>query len=191
MKQNSIYEIAFSFPGGWLLIGNMSFSDTSQVPEMFNNVVNGNGQISSLSEATKGRFLISDEFEILRTLFEYTGFKELRIRCFKPWHGRTIHSIMKGDWVVKRMSEGEHSYGLCASNGKEVRFLHDDTSLMKTFDCASFRTGSPNMNKLYANTFWINAETHVMLVSQNRFDCDDHPHEEGYQLTGNWQFHVR
>ena len=170
----------------------MSFSDPSQVSEMSNNVVKGNGQISSLSEATKGRFFISDEFETLRTLFEYTGFNELRIRCFKPWHGRTVHSIMKGDWVVSRMLEGNHYYGMCASDGKEVRFLHDDTSLMKTSDCTSIRTGwSSSLNRLYQNSLWVYGKYHVLFQNEDRFECDDKFNNEGSQFPGNWQFYVR
>ena len=74
----------------------------SKATEMYDTVVKGNGQLSSLSEAPGGRFLLSSA--LLGTLSEYTGFKELRVRCFKPWHGRTMHVVMKGDYVLKSLT---------------------------------------------------------------------------------------
>ena len=100
--------------------------------------------------------------------------------------------FMKGDWVVRRKLEGEYSLGLCASDGKEVRFLHDDTSLMKTFDCASSRTGSSGVIRgLYSTALWVYGQTKVLFQNEERIECDDDRREAGYQFSGNWQFFVR
>ena len=76
--------------------------------------------------------------------------------------------------MERRTLEGEHFYGLCASTGKEVRFLHDDTSLMKTFDCTSIRTGwSGGSVRLYSTALWVWGRTHVLFQDEGRIECDD------------------
>ena len=105
---------------------------------MFDTVVAGQGQeISSLAEATGGRFLLNHG--LIGTLANYTGFKELRVRCSKPWHGRTEDVVLKGEYLLKALTQFAPKHGFCGQN--EIRFLSEDTSTLSTTDCTRLRTG--------------------------------------------------
>lgn len=47
--------------------------------------------LDSLSEVNKGRFLLSGTK--FTELSRYTDFKQLRVLCTKPYHGRTFHMM--------------------------------------------------------------------------------------------------
>ena len=180
----------FSLSGGWLLIGNLTISDPTKGTEITNNVLqDDHGQISSLSEATGGRFLISQNLLVLQTLHEYTDFKELRIRCYKPWHGRTVHAILKGDGIMQKILTQKSKSGICDPG--EIRFLEDDTSKLKTENCNNLIIGYPGYTlPLYDHVFASFSELHVVLTS-SRLECDDFDVETGYRTSGTWQFYVR
>ena len=169
----------------------MSLSDPSQATEMLNTVVKGNGQIASLSEATKGRFLISEDVSVLRKLLEFTSFAELRLRCFKPSHGRTFHGIFNGESLMKKMFELQNTYGLCGSNGnKEVRIMADDTSIIGASTCDRICIGYGTNPSFYDHLIWVNG-VGSMVLKENRFECDDFFLNDGFKMTGDWQFYVR
>ena len=178
--------------GGWLLIGNVSLSDPSQASEIYSKVVKGNGQIASLSEATKGRFTISDDVSILQTLLKFTRFTELRVRCFKPWHGRTFHGILKGDSLMNKMFRIKATEGLCGSHGKEkVRLLAGDTSIIGARACENQRTGYLADRSFYNHLFYVDSVSNVAISSNTRFECDDIYYFGGFKTSGDWQFYVR
>ena len=167
----------------------MSISDPSQATEMFNTVVNGNGQITSLSEATKGRFLISEDVSVLQTLLKFAGFTELRVRCFKPWHGRTFHGIFKGESLMKKMFQLESTSGLCSSNGnKEIRMMADDNSLFRESTCENLHIGYGTNPPFYRFMLFVFATAHVSLYNM---ECDDWTNNDGFTTSGDWQFYVR
>ena len=183
-------ECFFSLSGGWLLIGNLTISDPTKGTEITNNVLqDDHGQISSLSEATGGRFLISQNLLVLQTLHEYTDFKELRIRCYKPWHGRTVHAILKGDGIMQKILKRKSKSGIC--NPGEIRFLEDDTSKMKTETCNNLLIGFVGHTlPLYDHVLASLSHLHVVLTS-SRLDCNDIDSELGHTKQGTWQFYVR
>ena len=117
------------------------------------------------------------------TLAKYTEFKELRIRCFKQWHGRTVSAILKAEYLIKKLPK----LGLCG----EIRFLPDDTSYLGSGNCAEMRTGYT------VNDFGI--DNHVLylihklvtLNKKSRFECDDHYQLYGYTRNGSWIYFVR
>ena len=177
--------------GGWTLIGNMTFEDSSKTTEMYNTVVKGNGQLSSLSEAPGGRFLLNST--LLGTLSEYTGFKELRIRCFKPWHGRTVHVVMKGDYVLKALTQSTVTHGLCGDG--QLRFLSDDNSVLSLADCQSINCGwVQSAVGIYDHLLYFENGDLMSFVHVNnadRMECDDRIFNSGFEQAGSWTFYVR
>ena len=165
------------------MIGNLTFDDPSEANDLFDNVVTGDGQISNLAEATKGRFLLNNA--LVGTLAKYTGFKELRIRCFKPWHGRTVSVILKAEYLIKMLPK----HGLCGDN--EIRFLLDDTSYLSSVNCAQMKTGyNVNSFGLYNHILYM-YHAHVNLHVKSRFECDDYIQQSGFTLNGSWIYFVR
>ena len=151
----------------------------------------GKGQISDLGEAPRGRFLISDQGSVLSSLLNYTGgFREVRVKCTKTWHGRVVHAVLKGDYVLKALIENTPKYGLCES---DLRFLHDDTSLMKDLDCTHLNIGY-NTASLYDHLLYGN-NRHVLLGAGDggdRFECDDKKWDgTGYTDVGSWTYFIR
>ena len=164
----------------------MTFEDSSLVKELYDTVVNGNGQISSLSEAPGGRFLLSSA--LLGRLSEYTGFKEVRVRCFKPWHGRTAHFVMKGEYLMKALFQSAHIGGICGHDA--IRFLPDDNSVAGSLQCTLLKSGYGGSLNIYSNLLWA-TDTMVFHLVQNRFECDDYILQSGFQQAGTWQYYIR
>ena len=166
----------------------MTFNDPSEANVLFDNVVKGDGQISHLAEATGGRFLLNNA--LVGTLANYIGFKELRIRCFKPWHGRTVSAILKGEYLMKMLTQSTPKHGLCGDN--EVRFLPDDTSIISSQDCANVWSGyDTNHVGLYDHLLLVYGTRHIHLHSKTRFECDDHVYNSDFTLNGSWTYFVR
>ena len=157
---------------------------------MFNTVVQGNGQLSSLSKAPVGRFLLSSA--LLGTLAEYTGFKELRVRCFKPWHSRTVHVVMKGDYIVKALTQSIATHELCGDG--QLRFLSDDNSRISLFSCTLIHCGfSSSYVGIYNHLLFSSGPpySHVQFREASRMECDDKGSENGFKSAGSWNYYVR
>ena len=170
------------------MFGNLTFNDPSEAYDVFTNVVEGDGQISSLAEATGGRFLLSSA--LIGTLAQYTGFKELRVRCFKPWHGRIVDLVMSGDFLMKMLTQSTPKFGLCGD--KEIRFLPDDTSNIRTRNCEELNSGySPNHVGVYNHLVFKSAGEHIHLFHSTRMECDDKDTDAGFKINGSWTYYVR
>ena len=170
------------------MFGNLTFNDPSQASDVFTNVVEGDGQISSLAEATGGRFLLNSA--LIGKLAQYTGFKELRVRCFKPWHGRTVDLVMRGDFLMKMLTQSTPKNGLCGEN--EVRFLPDDTSALSTGNCAHLRSGYNTAHVgVYNHLLWVYYGPHLHLYLSTRMECDDRDNDSGFKINGSWTYYVR
>ena len=169
----------------------MTVEDSSQATELYNTVVAGDGQISSLSKTPGGRFVLSSA--LIGTLSAYTGFKELRVRCFKPWHGRTAHFIMKGDYLMKALMQSTTTNtGLCGDG--EMRFLSDDNSVTRSSGCSRFGCGlNQEEVGLYDHLIWDHeAHKFAYQLRSDRFECDDNINTQaGSTQAGNWQYYVR
>ena len=169
------------------MVGNLTFEDPAKAPEISNEIFKSdNGRISDVSKARQGRFLLhSSQY---RTLADHTGFNELRVRCFKPWHGRTGHFIIKGDYMTRIVLQSTKVIGMCEDNG--VRFLEDDISIIKTRHCSQWRSKYHPNTPLYDHLFWVGGSP-VYLLRHARFECDDWGAQQGFTQTGSWQFFVR
>ena len=150
--------------GGWLLFGNLTFEDSSLATELYDTVVNGDCQISSLSEAPGGRFLLISA--LFGTLSEYTGFKEVRVRCFKPWHGRTAHFVMKGEYLKKTLFQSAHTVGICGHDA--IRFLPDDNSVSRSVACNNLKSGYGGWPNIYNHLLY--SPNILISLIKDRFD---------------------
>jgi len=174
--------------GGWTLIGNLTFDDPTKVTEISNTIFDSNnGRLSDISKASEGRFLL-DTIQY-GTLAEHTGFKELRVRCFKPWHGRSGHFVMKGDSLRKMLFQSSVIAGLCGNN--MFRFLADDTSVAKSTDCSQLRSKQIQPSSVYNHLLWVADTAVYQLDPRPRFECDDWIVQSGFTQIGSWQFYVR
>lgn len=106
----------------------MELDDPAEGSNRHSNVLN------TIANATGGRFLLNSA--LMKTLVKYRGFKELRVRYFKPWHGRTVDVDMKGDYLMKALIQSIQKHGLCGYN--EIRFLLADTSAISTLVVLQF-----------------------------------------------------
>lgn len=170
------------------MFGNLTFDDPVEASNLYANVVHGDGQISSIAEATGGRFLLNSG--LMGTLAKYTGFKELRIRCFKPWHDRTVDVVMKGDYLINVLTQSSTKHGLCGDD--ELRFLPDDMSNLRTRNCSEVNSGySLNHVGLYNHFLYSDAGEHIHFRSSTRMECDDFVHSPSYENCGSWTYYVR
>ena len=172
------------------MIGNLTFDDPSEKTKMYTDVVIGNGQISNLGEAPGGRFLISNQDSVLSSLLNYTGgIKELRIRCTKSWHDRVVDVVITEDYL-KAVIEKTYINGLC--EGGELRFLPDDTSLLKNVDCVLLNVAYGSSTSLYNHLLFGNNRYVSLIEESNRFECDDAGPEGGdFTVAGSWTYFVR
>ena len=123
----------------------------------------------------------------LQNLFNEEGFSELRIKCYKLWHGRTLHVVLSGDKIHQWVDKKQHYYGVCG----DVRFLSDDNSQISHMPCQRYRIGY-SIYLYYRFTFWIHSTTHVGFDKNgNRCDCDDKIVDSNYERIGEWQFYIR
>ena len=164
----------------------MTVEDSSQATELYDTVVASDGKISALSKTPGGRFLLSNEN--LRTMSEYTEFKELRVRCFKPCHGRTAHIVLKGDYLMKYIFQGVVTRPITGPNEK-LRFLSDDNSIASNNNNAA-NCGVLNWGGIYNHLLWSHNLFHFQLI-KDRFECDDYFLSNGFKNSGDWQYYVR
>ena len=150
---------------------------------MYNTIY---GPITSLAQATGGRFALGIEY--LETLFSHTGFTELRLRCFKPWHGRTAHFVVSGDYLAKALFQSIVTHGSC----DPVRFLADDNSVFGSVTCDRYKLGFNNQNVgLYYLFICDSHHNFGFQLALNSFECDDRVTQAGSSQAGTWQYYVR
>lgn len=166
-----------------MLIGNISFTDANGAQTIFDNTVDQQLPISQLWKTQNGRFLLG--YRLLSQIHSYTGFNEVRVWCYKPWHGRVFHAILSGSLVNHVLGKTGSTYDHC----KDARFLSDDTSQLGQTKCSDLKTGFGPPHIYHHLLFKY--PNHVQIVAADRFECDDYINAEGYQNTGQWLFYLR
>eukprot|EP00111_Clytia_hemisphaerica_P022968 TCONS_00067604-protein len=107
--------------GGWLAVGNVTLTSANQVAGMLTSINTGY-RISKLNQIQNGKFMLSNSD--IRSLFKNRGYTEVRVKCFKPYHGRTLHVKFSGNVVYKWLVNRERTLGVCGS----AQFFGDDNS---------------------------------------------------------------
>ncbi|XP_066918516.1 uncharacterized protein [Clytia hemisphaerica] len=182
--------------GGWMAIVNITFDDNSLLANAI-AVLEKPSLLNQLNNIQSGRFLLaSDE---LKKLFTNGGYTELRVKCFKPYHGRTLHAAitgtksltyLRGKGVVR--GDGGHCQGSHCGLCGEVRFLADDTSIMGQRNCSQLGMGMEITTSLYDHAFFVWGERHWSFLNKHedgfvRFECDDFSAD----FNGEWMVYVR
>ena len=179
-----MFSFISQYLGGWLGIGNITMMDPSLVATYWTNYIDTQAPSSQLQNIQDGKFMLDEQ--VVKRLFTDYGYTEVRLKCFKQWHGRTLHVILSGEKMVKYMKkEGLPGTGAC----KDINFLEDDTSLMGQSDCSSLEIGLSG-DPYHYHLIWKAQAYHVMLTS-SRFECDDDATNAGYTHAGSWLFFVR
>ena len=126
--------------------------------------------------------------EQLRSLLKDGGYGEIRVRCFKPWHQRTVDVVVFGDEAINDfVAEATKKVGFCS----QVRFLPDDNSLTQNdFGCSEI--WMRNIENYWDHFIYVKSMVHIVLVEfGGRFECDDKFDNVGFKKKGNWLFYVR
>ena len=151
----------------------------------FSNYVDTQAPVSQLHNIQDGKFMLDEQ--IVQRLFTDYGYTEVRAKCFKQWHGRTLHITLSGEKIVKFMKKEEQpASGIC----QEAHFLADDTSMLGQTDCLTIIIGYTLTDSYHYHLMWKPGTYHVMLRN-GRFECDDALHNAGYTHAGSWLFFVR
>jgi len=158
--------------------------------------------INKLNEITTGQFrLSSDKIDDLELFFgEITQY---RFYYRKEWHGRTMHFSNKintaGGLLYRAAMRNATIDWLQNDACPDIfTFYSDHTALM---DCPyeSHHSGmnpyTNQVNRLYNhnifNTAGVNGGTYVLLLIDDRFECDDWINTAGYKSAGVWLYFVR
>ena len=165
------------------MTGNITLQDESSKVSVYNTYIeNPSLTIPRLNEVTTGKFMLTPKE--MRNLLNVSGYTEIRIRCFKPAHNRTIDSVVYGESTINKFITETQLNGMCS----KIRFLVDDNSMLKSFyeaDCNNLRMRNKDV---YWNHFVYKAPSHIIL-DKWRWECDDNKHTN--DLRGNWMFFIR
>lgn len=117
-------------------------------------------------------------------------FKEVRLYCYKPYHGKTIHTIIKSQQAI-------NAYTTINTNGniiymkkhQDYRLLADDTSSIGIQ--SGITVGKENLADygLYNHGYYITSIGHFQIYEPDRMQCDDTMYLEKY--AGTWQVFIR
>uniref|UniRef100_A0A7M5V0Y4 Uncharacterized protein n=2 Tax=Clytia hemisphaerica TaxID=252671 RepID=A0A7M5V0Y4_9CNID len=167
--------------GGWLAVGNVRLTSANQVAGMLTSINTGY-QISKLNQIQNGKFMLSNSD--IGTLFKNGGYTEVRVKCFKPYHGRTLHVKFSGNVVYKWLVNRERTLGVCGS----AQFFGNDNSKTSKHDCNDIYIGWTRHTS--SMDFLVVGKYHIHF-KDDRFECDDHHVDNNYNNLGNWLFYVR
>lgn len=191
-KPTQVYCEMNEVNGGWMLIGNLTITadNISLTPFDYYYLQSPEGDnFKGLSSAINGAYFLNlNKFRMLQT---YTKFSEVRIYCYKEWHGRNIHGIIKasGDEILYLSGEKSRTYFYNCQGTFE--FLSTDTSIIQHADCGQISLGS----NLYLEIVWQHSLSHIRSTVGNgnaRFECDDYfASDSGFNSKGTWRYFVR
>ena len=171
------------------MFSRFKIENNSKAIEIYNAVKLQSQKIKDIPKTIQGNFLLKPE--LLGTLQGYMhGFKELRVFCTKPWHGRTLDIVINlEDPSMAKLASGggniAHEDRVDQCSGRS-RFLSDDSSLMSTKSCSQILT----YENYHANVVYVTHYYHV-IIKENRIECDDKYSNGGFDSRGRWFFYVR
>ena len=183
---NYIIMFLFFLPGGWTLVSKFVVDDSSNADQLDYSY---DGELKDLSKSTTENFLLKPS--LYNTLISMMKITELRILCYKPWHGRTVDAVfnLKNQDVLNGVIGAQRSGYTNFCSSRKVRFLPDDTSLISEATCESVRNG--RWGSIYNHFYYVSSHYHVVMFS-HRMDCDDYSlTNDNYDLIGFWGFYVR
>ena len=166
-------------------MSNLKIDDSTNVNELDFSY---NGELEDISKSTTGNFLLKPS--LYKALIHSIGMTELRIFCYKPWHGRTMDAVfnLKDEIVVEGII-GVTSRDTNFCSPRKVRFLPDDTSLISGVPCEQQKL-TKRATSLYDHFYYVSYLHHLILRS-SRQECDDYELNNNFNSKGDWRFYVR
>ena len=163
------------------MVGNISLTSNNPTNEYQNNVATKRGEIAELNTVSTGKYLLKrSSFEELRTHTQYT---EIRLKCHKPSHGRTVDLAITLDTLVYNFIRGQGSvFNYC---GRTFKKLDDDTSNMLRNPCSSLYSSTTYGTGIETAIIYVSSRYHILL-SGSRIECDDYVTSPGL-----WAYYVR
>ena len=164
------------------MVGGISFTDDSEASTVYDNYVKEKGQIKDLHKAAEGKFILeSQNFAVLR---DYTQYSEIRLFCYKPSHGRTVHIAITLDDQIYNFIQGVASdFNYCR---KSYRKLEDDNSLLSNTACNEIISNGMQIWAGIEGAIMYKAGQYHILLKNSRMECDD-----SRNLPGQWTYYVR
>ena len=161
------------------MIGNVTVENDAVKGQRIYSVVQQSG-LQSLNNALTGTYVLS--LESLDDMKRYTyNYTEIRLRCYKNWHGKQIDVVLK--YVDELTIDKSPERSL--TNGVDFYFLPDDQ-----MSITGFSKGG-NHNNLYYHPFWRYGVYHIHIWESHRLECGDFEPQNGYNNVGNWQWYIR
>ena len=135
-----------------------------------------------------GAFALSEQ--TLSTI--RTTFSEIRMKCSKPYHGRTIDIAINNAQVIDSLflnSTSAEQQQICQNT--DFYLLQADNSHIGQVSCPF--SGLPNFvtAKLYNHGYFTYHTQHFHIYQPDRMDCDDFPRDHHRPYVGNWQYFIR
>lgn len=163
------------------MVGNISLTSNDPTNEYQNNVATKQGEIAELNTVSTGKYLLKrSSFEELRTRTKYT---EIRLKCHKPSHGRTVDLAITLDTLIYDFIRGQGSiFNYCGITFKK---LDDDTSNMLKNPCYLLYSSTTFDAGIETAIIYVSPFYHILL-SSSRIECDD-----SVSSPGLWAYYVR
>ena len=173
-----------------MLVANITIDSNggSDFNSFYDNHIGNPSTIQQLHEAPSGKLMLAPNQ--MRNLLTTDGYREIRARCYKPWHQRTMDLVVFGDFAINAfLSKTAKKDGSLCSN---VRFLTDDNSKMQSSHVCN-QIWMKNIENYWDSFVFVAGNVHYLLrkVNGQRVECDDKLTDSGYMLEGNWMFYVR
>ena len=151
---------------------------------------------TKLSKVVDGRYLLSINGSGLNQLSTVYEFSQIRFRCNKPYHGRTLDikttttsdGIWARDWLLHRRTYSPRP----PSCGSYAR-LPEDTSYLGA-NCQKWNRGLWYVQHLYDYPMFARVEglEYYVNLEGGRSDyCDDNHQHPHYSTIGHWSYYVR
>jgi len=175
--------------GGWLMFGHATIETEDERHDVDYRRIQSS-DITQLSNVTAGRFLLSTQG--LNKLFP---FQELRIKCSKAYHGRTVDIKTAknkiGRWVVERFLHKQMPVLQPPSCGSFTALATDSSFIGG--HCDKWTGGRWFFDNLYEYPMYAAGEKLLYTISllAGRAECDDNIYHPHYTSVGQWSYFVR
>ncbi|XP_066911638.1 uncharacterized protein [Clytia hemisphaerica] len=169
--------------GNWLKIVNINVSMANEWSTIMDNPYS----LDQLKEIESKQFLLNPN-DVL-DLFKTKGYTEMRVKCYKDYHQRTLHVVMSGDRLINFIAHDTKSSGLCGN----LRFL-EDSSATSSYNCNNLSIGyHGHTNPPYYSNLIMSAGPHINFEKgSGRYECDDNTWLHiTKQVAGTWEFYIR
>ena len=147
-----------------------------------------NNNLYSLEGVKSGAYALSEG--VLQDLYNKNYFSEVRMECYKPYHGRRVHLAFFSTLSVSRLINPVQLLRQNICPGTDFRILSSDTGIIgKACFTQAVYQGRP---ALYNHAMYVSHRYHVQIYSAIRMECDDYYlYNDRFSPVGVWRYYVR